>query len=217
MARTGTAHKVVSVLLRFGEFACAVIVLGILSRFCYLLSISQADADGRIVYAMVVASIGIVYSILFCLPIKYLFFGFPLDWVLFVMWLVAYCLLQTRTHTHACSADWYYNYWGYYWGWSWRYGPVGRVRVDGAGCGEWRAVLAFSFIAWVLHLTSGFLGIYVFHEYIDVAETKHEIKQQTEKLKRHPPQENGYGRQTDARRDSPVSQPSEATVPASTV
>lgn len=95
MAHTGTAHKVISVILRLGEFACAVIVLGILSRFCYLISIPQAEADGRIIYAMVVAGIGIVYSFFFCPPFKSLFLGFPFDFILFVMWLVAYCLLQT--------------------------------------------------------------------------------------------------------------------------
>jgi hypothetical protein len=95
MATTGTVHKVVSALLRLGEFACAVIVLGILCRFCYLISIAQADADGRIIYTMVVAGIGIIYSFFFCPPFKSLFLGFPFDFVLFVMWLVAYCLLQT--------------------------------------------------------------------------------------------------------------------------
>lgn len=93
--RTGTPHKIVSVILRFGEFASAVIVLGILSRFCYLISIAQASADGRIIYAMVVAGISIVYSFFFCPPFKSLFLGFPFDFVLFIMWLVAYCLLQT--------------------------------------------------------------------------------------------------------------------------
>ena len=95
MAKTGTAHKVISVILRFSEFACAVIVLGILSRFCHLISLAEADVDGRIIYAMVVASIGIIYSVFLSPPFKSLFLAFPFDFVLFVMWLVAYCLLQT--------------------------------------------------------------------------------------------------------------------------
>lgn len=95
MSETGTAHKIVSVILRLFQFACAVIVLGILSRFCYVISIQQVNADGRIIYAMVVAGIGIIYSFFFCPPFKSLFLGFPFDFVMFVMWLVAYCLLQT--------------------------------------------------------------------------------------------------------------------------
>ncbi|KAH6957471.1 hypothetical protein DER45DRAFT_569813 [Fusarium avenaceum] len=34
-----------------------------------------------------------------------------------------------------------------------------------------RTVLAFSIIAWVLHLISGFLGVYVFANYIQIEET----------------------------------------------
>lgn len=95
MAETGAAHKVISVLLRLAELACAIIVLGILSRFCYLAGIAQAHVDGRIIYAIVVACLGIIYSIFFCPPFKNMFLGFPFDFVMFVMWLVAYCLLQT--------------------------------------------------------------------------------------------------------------------------
>jgi hypothetical protein len=95
MADSGTAHKVFSFFLRLAEFASALIVLGILSRFCYLIGIAQTDVDGRIIYAMVVACIGIIYSFFFCLPFRILFLGFPFDFVMFVMWLVAYCLLQT--------------------------------------------------------------------------------------------------------------------------
>jgi hypothetical protein len=92
---TGVAHKVISVILRLAELASAIIVLGILSRFCYLAGIAQVHIDGRIIYAIVVACLGIIYSVLFCPPFKNMFLGFPFDFVLFVMWLVAYCLLQT--------------------------------------------------------------------------------------------------------------------------
>jgi hypothetical protein len=95
MAKSGTAHKVVSVLLRFVEFASAVIVLAILARFCHLLGVVDANTDGRLIYAMVVASIGIVYTIIFFAPVRMLFLAFPADFVLFIMWLVAYCLLQS--------------------------------------------------------------------------------------------------------------------------
>uniref|UniRef100_A0A0D2XS32 MARVEL domain-containing protein n=1 Tax=Fusarium oxysporum (strain Fo5176) TaxID=660025 RepID=A0A0D2XS32_FUSOF len=103
MVGTGVAHKVISILLRLGELASAIIVLGILSRFCYLISIAEVYADGRIIYGIVVACLGIIYSFIFCPPFKNMFLGFPFDFVMFVMWLVAYCLLQTRTGGHACS------------------------------------------------------------------------------------------------------------------
>ncbi|KAH7112778.1 hypothetical protein B0J13DRAFT_631410 [Dactylonectria estremocensis] len=211
---TGTAHKIVSVILRIGEFCCAVIVLGLLSRFCYLISIAQESADGRIVYAMVVAGIGIVYSFFLCPPFKSLFLSFPFDFVLFVMWLVAYCLLQTKTGSHACSGSWYYNYWGYYWGRFWRVGPIGTVNINGAGCAQWKTVLAFSFIAWFLHLTSGILGIYVFHTYIKLDETRRDIKHHAEKLTKGHSQAHGYEQRTEGQNGAGNTQP---TVPTTTV
>ena len=90
----GTAHKAASVLLRLGELVSAIIVLGILSRFCYLLSLQLATANGRVVYTMVVAGIGIIFSFFLCIPFDVLFMSFPFDFVLFIMWLVAFCLLE---------------------------------------------------------------------------------------------------------------------------
>uniref|UniRef100_A0A0D2XS71 MARVEL domain-containing protein n=1 Tax=Fusarium oxysporum (strain Fo5176) TaxID=660025 RepID=A0A0D2XS71_FUSOF len=168
MVGTGVAHKAISILLRLGELASAIIVLGILSRFCYLISIAEVHADGRIIYGIVVACLGIIYSILFCPPFKDMFLGFPFDFVI--------------TGGHACSARWYYDYWGYYWGRFWRVGPIGTVTINGTGCGAWKTVLAFSFIAWFLHLLSGILGVYVFRTYVKIDETKQEIKHQAEKL-----------------------------------
>ncbi|KAL3608839.1 hypothetical protein FPOAC2_03850 [Fusarium poae] len=205
MKESGSAHKIISVLLRLSEFASAVIVLGLLSRFCYYIGIAQASVDGRIIYAIVVACLGIIYSIFFCPPFRNMFLGFPFDFLLFVMWLIAYCLLQTvlcslvlfeedflliiyivrhvqKTGGSTCSARWYYNYWGYYWGRFYRVGPIGTVSIDGAGCSQWRTVLAFSFIAWFLHLLSGILGVYVFRTYIKLDETKRDIKHHAEKL-----------------------------------
>lgn len=95
MAHSGAAHKTASVILRFLELSSAVIVLGILSRFAYMISIAGVHLDGDIVYAMVVAGIGIIYSIVFCPPFDSLFLSFPFDFVLFIMWIVAAGLLQT--------------------------------------------------------------------------------------------------------------------------
>ncbi|KAF5640833.1 hypothetical protein F52700_3545 [Fusarium sp. NRRL 52700] len=216
MAETGIAHKIMSVILRLSELSSAIIVLGILSRFCYLAGIAEAHVDGRIIYTIVVSCFGIIYSICFCPPFKVMFLGFPFDFVMFVMWLVAYCLLQTRTGSHTCSASWYYNYWGYYWGRFWRAGPVGTVNINAAGCASWRTALAFAFIAWFLHLLSGVLvghcrvelstteltpqmqGIYVFRTYVKLDETKTDIKQHAEKLAKGDPKVHGYQRNVEA-------------------
>ncbi|PTD04099.1 hypothetical protein HYE67_002980 [Fusarium culmorum] len=203
MAReSGVAHKVISVLLRLAELASAIIVLGILSRFCYLAGIAEAHIDGRIIYTIVVSCLGILYSVFFCPPFKNMFLGFPFDFVLFVMWLVAYCLLQTRTGTHTCSANWYYNYWGYYWGRFYRVGNVNAADIGNAGCAPWRTALAFSFIAWFLHFLSGILGAYVFVTYIRLDETKNDLRQHAEKLTKPEPRANGDRIQSVSQRDN---------------
>ncbi|KAJ0132827.1 Uncharacterized protein HZ326_24081 [Fusarium oxysporum f. sp. albedinis] len=63
--------KLFSVLLRLGELASAIILLGIFSRFVYLIGIAN------------------------------MFLVFPFDFVLFVMWLVVYCLFQTACRSSA--------------------------------------------------------------------------------------------------------------------
>jgi len=180
--RHGTAHRIISVLLRLGQFACGIIVLGLLSRFCYLVGLADVSVDGRIIYAMVTAGIAVIFSLFLCAPFNILFLSFPFDFILFIMWLVVFCLLETKTGTDTCSSSWYYNYWGYYWGRFWRVGPIGRVRVGSTGCPQWRTVLAFSFIALFLHLLSGILGIYVFRTYIKLKETTANVKKHAAKL-----------------------------------
>ncbi|UPL01907.1 hypothetical protein LCI18_012841 [Fusarium solani-melongenae] len=56
---------------------------------------TNVSVDGRIIYTMVVTGITIVYSILVFAPFDVLFMSFPFDFALFIMWLVAFCLLET--------------------------------------------------------------------------------------------------------------------------
>ncbi|UZP38811.1 hypothetical protein NXS19_006627 [Fusarium pseudograminearum] len=68
------------------------------------------------------------------------------------------------------------------------------VAINSAGYASWRTVLSFSFIAWFLHLLSGILGVYVFHTYIKLDETKRDIQQHAEKLVKPDPRARGYDR-----------------------
>ncbi|KAH6645609.1 hypothetical protein BKA67DRAFT_651344 [Truncatella angustata] len=163
----GSASKVLSVLARISELVSSVIVLGLLGRFLYLLSEANVYADSRIIYTTVVASISAFVSIILFIPFTYSFLAFPLDFILFVLWLVAFCLLEALTGTHACSARWYWNYWGYYWGGYWR-DPIvvgSPADINWAGCSSWQAVLAWTFISSMLFLLSSCLGAYVVLKY----------------------------------------------------
>lgn len=177
----GLAHRVITMLLRLAQLACACIVMGILARFCYLITVARVTANSRIVYTLVIAGITIVFSVLFCAPFNILAIAFPFDFVLFVTWLVAFSLLASQSHH--CNTDWFHNYWGYYWGRWWDDGPVGLVpRYD--GCGYWKTTLAFSFIASMMHLLSFILGIYIFRTYVRVSESLEHAKKHTEKLRK---------------------------------
>lgn len=67
------------------------------------------------------------------------------------MWLVAFGLLADLTGTNACSSRWYYEYWGWYW--TRVYRSPGSL-VGSRACSNWRAVLAFSCISWILFFLS---------------------------------------------------------------
>jgi hypothetical protein len=60
------------------------------------------------------------------------------------MWVVAFGLLADLTGTRTCSGRWYVNYWGWYWS------GTASLRA----CSNWRAVLAFSCISWILFMVS---------------------------------------------------------------
>jgi hypothetical protein len=167
MATTSYTHNIISALLRCFEFACALIVVVILGRFFYYLGDSHVHANGRLVYTMVVGGISLLYSFCFCPPFNILFMAFPVDFVLSVMWLIAFCLIITLSGTNTCTSSWFYNYWGHYWDYYervWR--GYSYVRISGSACPLWRTILAFSFMAILAHLLSGLLGIYVYREHI---------------------------------------------------
>jgi len=187
MATTSYTHNIVSALLRCFEFACAIIVVVILGRFFYYLGDSNVHANGRLVYAMVVAGLSLIYSFFFCPPFNVLFMAFPFDFVLSVMWLIAFCLLITLSGTNTCSSSWYYSYWGHWWNYyPYTWNAPYAYRISGSACPLWRTILAFSFMAIIAHLLSGLLGIYVFQEYIRPERRAGHTPTRTEKIfRRH--------------------------------
>ena len=101
----GSASKVLSVLLRLGELVCGVIVLALLGRFLYIVGEANVYADSRIIYATVVSSIAIALSILLMPPFTYSFMAFPLDFIMFTLFLVAFCLLESVRKNNTPSED----------------------------------------------------------------------------------------------------------------
>lgn len=89
----GTGSKIVSVFLRLGALCSAIIVVGLLSRFFYLLHVANGPANGRLIYAAVVSVLSVIFSIILIVPAKYSFYAFPIDIVFFILFLIAFGLL----------------------------------------------------------------------------------------------------------------------------
>ncbi|KAK4209504.1 hypothetical protein QBC37DRAFT_450193 [Rhypophila decipiens] len=159
MPTKGGASRGLSVFLRLGELACGAVVLGIIGRLLDLVDEAGSSPNARLIYTVVVASLTIIFSLFFILPLAYSFWAFPIDLFMFAAWLAAFCLLETLTGTDTCDSWWYDSYWGYYWGRWYRVGPVG-INVNWSGCSAWRTALAFTFVAMFTYLMSFCLGLY---------------------------------------------------------
>jgi hypothetical protein len=163
----GTPSKVVSACLRVFEFGISCILLGVLSRFIHVVNQGNGSADSRLVFAISMAAISILFACVLVPPVKYSFYCFPLDFALFICWITCFALLEDLSGTRTCSSYWFDHYWSYYWGRAWKL-PDGTVVVTNVGCSQWRVVLAFSFIISFCWLTNGFLSLYVCTEYYNL-------------------------------------------------
>ena len=68
-------------------------VAAIVGEYEHHLSLAQAQVDSRLVYTLVVAGLSIAFAVILFLPFGYSFRGFPVDVVLFILWIVAFALL----------------------------------------------------------------------------------------------------------------------------
>jgi len=98
----GSVSKVFSVILRLGELACAAIIVGLLGWFLARVDEANVHTDPRIIYTMVIACIALALSIVLLPPFTYSFMAFPLDFIFFVLFLVAFCLLETVRSPPSC-------------------------------------------------------------------------------------------------------------------
>lgn len=89
----GTAHQVFSVVFRIFEFVAAAIIVGFLAKYFNLIHSVNGTADSRVIYAISIASISVVASLIFVLPLRYSFSVFPLDLALFICWIVCFAFL----------------------------------------------------------------------------------------------------------------------------
>jgi len=155
----GTGSKVVSVIFRLIQLISASIVAGNLGYYLHRIHDAGVGNNSRVVYAISIAGISIFFSLVLMPPLTYSFYAFPLDFALFVCWMVAFGLLDNLAGSGGCNSTWFRTSWGWAWGGWYGIDPV--LWVGTPGCGNWRASLAWSFIGGFFWLFSFVLGIVV--------------------------------------------------------
>lgn len=135
-----------SVLLRIGEIICAAIVAGLTGD--YLNSVSaEPDSDAskeRFIYTEVVAAISLFFALIWLIPFMGTFIHWPIDFLLFVAWVVAFGLLVDFIEPLHCG------------------GIFDNGQIDEQPyCQKWKADVAFCFLSALLWLASTLLGLWV--------------------------------------------------------
>ncbi|OCK75685.1 hypothetical protein K432DRAFT_408810 [Lepidopterella palustris CBS 459.81] len=146
-----TTSHVACLFIRFSQFSCAAIVLGIIAYF-----INQHSRDNgvgslsREIYVEVIAALSVLLSLIWMIPFTWQSLYYPVDFLISFAWFAAFGVLVNWLFNYPCGNYSYY----YYWGVLYSFDPY---------CAKWRTAEAFSFIAGLLFLISAFLGIHIYH------------------------------------------------------
>jgi hypothetical protein len=87
------AEDLLSLCLRIGELAFTAVVAGLTGAYLHANKHESAWSKKRFIYTEVAAAIGILFSLLFLLPFAGSFIHWPMDFILFALFMVAFGLL----------------------------------------------------------------------------------------------------------------------------
>jgi len=144
-----------SLLLRLGELAFSAVVAGLTGQYLHANKDASSWSKGRFIYTEVVAAIGILFSLLFLLPFAGSFIHWPMDLLLFVLYMVAFGLLASFIAPMNCGSVWNWH------------GITGESQ-----CSKFKADIAFCFLASIFFLASALLGLWVVRRRTRVPEQK---------------------------------------------
>ncbi|KAI9729824.1 MAG: hypothetical protein M1834_006572 [Cirrosporium novae-zelandiae] len=133
--------RLISFLLRVGEFAFAAVVVGIIGHY-----LAEYGAYGRFIYTEVIAALSILLALFWMLPFTGNMLHYPMDFILTCAWFAAFGILVNKLHHLSCGSIWYWH-----------------NITDKSDCGKWKAAEAFSFMSAIFWLASALLGVYVYH------------------------------------------------------
>lgn len=134
--------RVISIILRIAELVFATIVAGINGNYLHELRHASSWSQGRFIYTEVVAGIAIFFSLIWLIPFSGSFVHWPIDLFISIIWFAAFGLLVDYLGD-SCGAVFDWN----------------NVRIRGDQCGQWKAVMAFSFLSAICWLASSIVGI----------------------------------------------------------
>jgi len=148
------AEDALSFCLRVGELAFSATVAGLTGAYLHSQKHQSAWSKKRFIYTEVVAAIGILFSLLFLFPFTASFIHYPVDFLLFALFMIAFGLLANFIGPMNCGSIWNWH------------GITGK-----ATCSKFKADLAFCFLASIFFLVSALLGVWVIHRRRRVATT----------------------------------------------
>ncbi|KFY39730.1 hypothetical protein V495_05768 [Pseudogymnoascus sp. VKM F-4514 (FW-929)] len=155
----GSGSRVISVIFRLMQLVSAAVVAGTLGHYLHNIHEAGVGSNRRVVYAIAIAGISIFFALVLTPPLTYSFYAFPVDFAIFVCWMVAFGLLVNLVGSRGCNSTWFRTNWGWAWGRWYRVGTA--EQVGHPGCSSWRAAIAWAFIGGFFWLLSFLLGIIV--------------------------------------------------------
>jgi hypothetical protein len=82
--------RIVSVFLRFGEFVCAGVVLGLMAHLLRKYDHTHTGPLAREIYTIVVAALSTLFALVWLIPTKRNLLHYPFDLLLSVAWFAAF-------------------------------------------------------------------------------------------------------------------------------
>ncbi|KAK1572751.1 membrane-associating domain-containing protein [Colletotrichum navitas] len=146
--------RVVQFILRGAQLVFAAIVAGITGAYLHASHASDWD-NGRFIYTIVVASLSLLFALIWLFPFSGSFIHWPTDIFLSILWFVAFGLLVNLIGD-GC---------GPIFNWS-------NVNPRGDACGRNKANIAFCFLSAIVWLAAALVGLFWVRRHTAVADNR---------------------------------------------
>ncbi|PSN70405.1 hypothetical protein BS50DRAFT_632295 [Corynespora cassiicola Philippines] len=140
--------RLASIILRFAQFVCAAIVLGLVAYFLHQRDEYGVGPLGRSIYTVIIAALSVICSLLWMIPTTSSIISYASDLFFSAAWFAAFGVLVNYYRRVNCGSIWAWD---------------GITFRRGNTCGQWNAAQAFSFLSAIFWFASFLLGIIVYH------------------------------------------------------